>query len=445
MSSDAMTPPLTKIELLVDSGEFWSRLKDDVARARERVYTQALSFEGDAAGNAMAEALLRCAAPDRRVLIDSFTFHVINDRFRWTPRNLLDRELRSEVRATGRMVEALREGGVGVRFTNPVGPFFTRFPNRNHKKLVVVDDRIAYVGGINFSDHNFAWHDLMLRIEDPAVAAFLGDDFASSWRGRQLGGHRVFPGVQVSVLDGASNEAAFAPVIELLDQARESVFVECPYLTSPFCGRLAAARRRGVAVTVVTPERNNWGLVRDAMVWQAQRHDLDVRFYPDRMTHMKALLVDGRSLVLGSANFDVWSYRFQQEFLAIVTDATVISDFTARVLEPDLARSAHCEATLGNLASRLLEWKLGAIETLSAHWKTWRRSHADLRDDLPGVVLERPRPLRQRRGLPGVRVRSRTEGNPRGRRRSRDPRPDDRQMPPLPGGPRTDPLASSAH
>jgi cardiolipin synthase len=357
------------IELLVDAGEFWNRLARDLGAARRSVLVQALSFEGDAAGRGMAEALLSCKATDRRLMIDEFTHHVVSDRLVWAPATWLDRELRCEVRETRRMLERLEAGGVGVRFTNPVGPFLTQLPRRNHKKLVVLDDRVAYIGGINFSDHNFAWHDLMLRIEEPALASFLRDDFACSWHGRHQAARRVFPGMALHVLDGLSNEEAFAPVLRLVDTARHSLFVECPYLTSPFFGRLAAARRRGVTVTAVTPQRNNWRLAQDAMVRLATRHGVDVRLYPERMTHMKALLVDDRTLVLGSANFDVWSYRFQQEFMAIVTDASLIEDFRARVVEPDLRKSTPCAASPGAIAGRGIEMKLAALDAISAAWK----------------------------------------------------------------------------
>jgi phosphatidylserine/phosphatidylglycerophosphate/cardiolipin synthase-like enzyme len=57
------------------------------------------------------------------------------------------------------------------------------------------------------------------------------------------------------------------------------------------------------------------------------------------MTHMKALLVDRRWLVLGSANFDVWSYRSQQEYLVVLTEPGLVEEFRSRVAEPDLARS----------------------------------------------------------------------------------------------------------
>ena len=47
----------------------------------------------------------------------------------------------------------------------------------------MVDDRVAYVGGMNFSEHNAAWHDMMLRITDRAAVAFLREDFLSTWEG----------------------------------------------------------------------------------------------------------------------------------------------------------------------------------------------------------------------------------------------------------------------
>ncbi len=357
------------IELLVDSGDYFRRMKEDVASARDYVLAQALSFEGDAVGLSMGDLMLTSKAPDRRVIIDSFTRHVVNDRLVWTPRNLLDRGLRAEVRETRNMIDRLRRGGVGVRFSGPAGRFLERLPARNHKKLVAVDDRVAYVGGINFSDHNFLWHDLMLRVEDEGFVRFLREDFEGTWNGRQEAAQWALPGLVLHSLDGETNEEVFARVFELIDAAEESLFVECPYVNGPFLDRLAAARRRGVSVTVVTPLNNNFGLCRDAMIWHATNSGFDVRFYPDRMTHMKALLVDGRTLVVGSANFDVLSYRFQQEFMAIVTDRDLIADFTKRVVEEDLSRSAPCRRVQGSIAARITGMRLEALDRGSAWWR----------------------------------------------------------------------------
>lgn len=329
-----------RLELLLDAAEFWPRAADEVRRARERVLVQALTFEGDAAGLDVAAALAGSPALDRRVLVDTFTRYVVSDRLVHHPRNLVDAALRAEVRATRRMFRDLGRAGVAVRFSGPLGPLLSRAPARDHKKLVLVDDRVAYVGGINFSDHNFAWRDLMLRIEDAAVVRFLAEDFGRTWEQRPAGSSLRIPGLEIHALDGRSNEDRFEQALfARVDRARRSIHVECAYTTAPFLGRLAAAAARGVAVTLVAPEANNWGLVRDLLSWPRATGRIDVRFYRGRMTHMKACLVDGEALVLGSANFDIWSYHFQGEYLAVVSDPGVIADFQGRVMTEGLARS----------------------------------------------------------------------------------------------------------
>ena len=328
-----------RLRLLVDSAEFREAVAADLSAARRSAFIQAMTFEGDTAGRDMAGLLLASPAGDRRVLIDAFTRHVLSDRFRWWPRNLVSAEVWREAFATDRMVRGMRRQGAGVRFVNPAGAFFHRFPARNHKKLVVVDGRVAYVGGINFSDHNFAWHDLMLRIEDERTAGFLHADFLATWAGHDCAGSLRLPGLTLHTLDGRQNETVFEEVLDLVAVARQEIFLECPYVTDPFLRELERAARRGVKVRVVTAERHNFPLLREALVHAAARAPLEVRLYPGRMTHVKALLVDGRRLVLGSANFDVWSYHSQQEYLLVAAEPGIIEDFRRRVAEPDLACS----------------------------------------------------------------------------------------------------------
>ncbi len=351
-----------RLELLMDAAEFWPRAEADIRAARERVYVQALSFEGDDAGRRLALALVASPAPDRRVLVDDFTRHVVSDRFLYRPSAFLDPELRREVRSTGEMIGALRWCGVPLRFTSPVGPLLLRFPRRNHKKLVLVDESVAYLGGINFSDHNFAWRDLMLRVESTAAACFLARDFEKTWEGRTSAAACRLPGLELMALDGHGNEGSFGPLFALIDGARRSLYVECAYLTAPFLERFTAAARRGVRVTLVTPERNNWGLVGDLLSWPPATRGMDVRHYGGRMTHMKALLVDDSALVLGSANFDLWSYHFQAEYLAVVTDPAVVADFRSRVMAAGIAGSRPLAAPAGRLRGAFARLALQALE-----------------------------------------------------------------------------------
>ena len=91
------------VRLLVDASEFVDALASDMSEAVETAFVQAMTFEGDAAGMAVAELIRGCPARDRRVLVDGFTRHVLSDRLRWLPRNLLSPEVWREARATRRM------------------------------------------------------------------------------------------------------------------------------------------------------------------------------------------------------------------------------------------------------------------------------------------------------------------------------------------------------
>src|SRR6266403_4788322 len=98
-------------ELLVNFKEFWSRLSEDIAAARGSVFIQTFALEGDSVGLQLSEALLSSRAADKRILADSFTRIVMSDRFRYSPANFFDRNLRDEARSTAAMTRALRNEG----------------------------------------------------------------------------------------------------------------------------------------------------------------------------------------------------------------------------------------------------------------------------------------------------------------------------------------------
>src|SRR5712691_5534606 len=109
-----MREPLST-ELLVDFDQFWARLSADIRSAQESVFVQTFAFEGDAVGRQLSAALLSTRAPDRRILADSFTRVVLSDRFRYSPANLFDRELRREAQATAAMFQEIKSAGVELK------------------------------------------------------------------------------------------------------------------------------------------------------------------------------------------------------------------------------------------------------------------------------------------------------------------------------------------
>jgi cardiolipin synthase len=323
---------LSEYQLLTGSAAFWARAASDIEAARERVLVQAMTFEGDAAGQAVAAAVRGSRALERRILVDDYTRVVVSDQFVKTPRYLSSRALREEVRATRAMFRSLKAAGVGVRTTNPIAGRLPRYGVRNHKKLIVAD-RVAYVGGVNFSDHNFSWHDLMLRIEDPTAADFLAADFEATWESRSAFRKGEFGPLTLYALDGRTNREGFADLFAAIAAAKTRIEIVSPYFSFPFLERLGEAAARGVEVELIAPLGNNKPMVRHYLFQAAPKAGIRLRLSPG-MFHLKAMLIDDRLLVLGSSNFDFPSYYSMEEYLAFLTDPALIAAFRAEVLEP---------------------------------------------------------------------------------------------------------------
>jgi len=342
-----------KIDLLIDSYEFWKSLETDILSSKNSIFIQTFSFEGDSVGKRLSNVLLSSKSLDKRILIDSYTKFVLSDKFLYSPANLLDKELRQEVTETKRLITLLRENEVQVKFTNPVGPLFIHFAKRNHKKLVVIDDRIVYIGGINFSEHNFFWHDMMLRIKHPDIVTFLKEDFLATWNEEPLAISKHFGNIRIDLLNGYSNEVVFSEIFDLMESAKRRIFVETPYITSPFIEKLREIRRNGVSITIVVPEENNWMLMSTYNQWEALRSDFDLQLYKDRLTHLKAMLIDDEVLIVGSLNFNYMSCRSQEEIIARITDKKVISQFKNKVIQKDLKHSGKFEGRIHYLPGYL--------------------------------------------------------------------------------------------
>jgi len=356
-----------RFELLVGATEFWRRLRDDLASAERSAYLQTFTFEGDRVGVALGRALEASRAADRRFLVDRYSLLYHSDRVIPGPA-WFDRTLRREVMLTHRWVRRLRAGGVGVRFSNPLGPSPANVVRRNHKKIAVFDRRVAYVGGINFSEHNFAWHDMMFRVECDDLARILADDFLATWEGRSAAADRRCGDLRVISLNGRGNREGMAPLVQAITRARRSIDVASPYLSSPFTDHLVDARARGVRVRVITPEQNNKANLALHILEVAHRSGLEVFRCPG-MSHMKAMLVDDELLVVGSSNFDFMSYNILEELVVMTHDRHMIDTFVRRVWKPDLARAVAARprssgsTKLGHAAVRIGALLAGALNS----------------------------------------------------------------------------------
>ena len=350
-----------KAELLVDSNQFWSSLQKDIADSQDCVYIQTLSFEGDCVGEMLSAEMLSSKSKDRRIIVDFYIKYVINDRFLYTLKNIFDTELQAEKTQTMNMIKGLNREGVNVKFTNPFGPILNKFPARNHKKMILVDDHISYIGGINFSEHNFDWHDLMIRLEDTEINGFLKKDFLKTWDGEHVYSEKAFDKFHFYLFDGFNNESSFSVIFDLIDEAQESICIQSAYISFPFYEKLRMAIGRGVKVTLIAPEKNNRSIIGHYTLYEAERSGIDLRLYTPGMTHVKYMMIDNRVLIFGSTNFDYVSYKIEQELITVITDQEFINDFKMQVIDADLRQTKPFDGKLDKKKGRFYYLGLKAV------------------------------------------------------------------------------------
>ncbi len=208
---------------------------------------------------------------------------------------------------------------------------------RNHRKLLIVDDRVAFAGGMNIGDRQLVASgsrrratDLHFRFEGPVVHA-LRHVFEDDWR--NMGGAALAPPpaspapapaghpCRCRVVPDGPDERLdhLAMLIEgVVSAARERVWALTPYFLPhrTLMGALQSAALRGVDVAVVIPAHNNWPFVRWALghnLWELQRAGIRVYEQPPPFAHAKALVVDDDYVLVGSTNLDPRSLRLNFE------------------------------------------------------------------------------------------------------------------------------------
>jgi cardiolipin synthase len=233
----------------------------------------------------------------------------------------------------GDLVRRLRRAGVAVLVALPTGPvttIFVRADLRNHRKIAVIDDRVAYAGSQNLVDPRFfkqesgvgPWLDAMARVTGPAAAA-LGGVFNFDWAIETAGdfeppqapdrGERGGSTVQVVPSGpGLQPEAIHQLLLTAIYSARHELVLTTPYFVpdESVLTALLSAALRGVEVTLIVPARNDSLLVRHASA--AHYDDLmsagvRLALYRGGLLHTKSLAIDGEVSVVGSVNLDIRS------------------------------------------------------------------------------------------------------------------------------------------
>lgn len=312
--------------------------------ARECVLLQSYLFQTDATGRGFIDALDRARqrAVDVRVIVDG-----VGEYYAWPHASWV-----------------LRERGVRhTRFLPPrLLPPAIYVNLRNHRKVLVVDHRVGFTGGMNIGDRylierprGYRVSDLHFRLEGPVVAQ-LEHVFLEDWAfctgdasvpGARAGFHpeRAGDGICRSIVDGPNEELdrMTATILGAIDAARARILIATPYFLPPetMQSALSQAALRGVEVDVLLPSRTY-----PPMVGWAARHVLDgllahgVRLYeqPPPFDHTKLLLVDDYYVLMGSTNLDPRSLKLNFELCVEVYERR-LNEKLRQVMDRRVARA----------------------------------------------------------------------------------------------------------
>lgn len=237
----------------------------------------------------------------------------------------------------------------------------------NHSKMVIIDGKRAWLGGMNIGrEYRVDWHDMMAEVRGPLIG-WMQRTFDATWAHQGWGGDLAAivsdtrPGCRAAVPTTAIPPGAF-PVrplrnsaihrdlcrsqIEALRRARHRVWLENAYITDiQYIRELILARHRGVDVRVIMPEDNDIVLLKasnEALVDLLRRHGIRVYLLPG-MSHAKAAIYDGWA-TLGSANYDRLSLRVNTEFNIAYSHPPAVEELRRELFLKDMARSREVAA-----------------------------------------------------------------------------------------------------
>lgn len=329
-------------ELLIDGQATFASIFDGISRAKEVLLVQFYVIHDDELGREFATRLIERANAGVKVYLlydDVGCF--------WLP---------------GSYKQKLREAGINIngfnhqhRFLRMLGP--TRIQYRNHRKIVIVDGKEAWIGGLNVGDEYMGrskrfgrWRDTHVHLSGPAVlAAELS--FREDWQwstGEEL---KDLPTSTESVGEqsvlimptGPADELESCAIAfdDVIGQSQKRLWIVSPYFVPDVSMETAlfAAQLRGVDVRILIPEKPDHRLVWLASIayaYRMVRHGIDVYRYPEGFLHEKVILVDDKLAGVGTVNFDNRSFRINFEITMWFTHAKMIKD-VEKMLKRDFA------------------------------------------------------------------------------------------------------------
>lgn len=305
------------------SGEdYLNALLEDIGHARTSVDMEYYWFSNDSIGRMVSDVLIQKAKAGVRVrlildnLITPFAPTIFYNR--------------------------MRDAGADIRFVHELekmGPFSSVgaiFSMRDHRKIVVIDGRIAYTGGMNICRESYIWKDTQVRVEGP-VASSLLSTFQPGVSVPEASGP-----VRMQVMTSEKSASLEDYYVRVLDAAQERFYVQTPYFCPPerILQAMKAAAARGVDVRVLLPERCDWGFMNELSRDHFEdllKAGISVSLNGGVYDHSKIFICDDALTCVGTLNMDKRSFHINREVVVLFHDEAATRDFSRRFLELEAA------------------------------------------------------------------------------------------------------------
>ena len=333
--TQASLDPGNEVKVLENGDEFFPSLLHDIANARESIHIESYIWRRGAICDQVANALAIKASQgvEVRLLVDASGGHKLERR----------------------LIKLMKDSGVQVRMFHPIRiSNLGRLDNRDHRKIVVIDGRIGYIGGFGYAsewtghaqDHDH-WRDTGLRVMGPVVNRLQGA-FCENWieeTGEIPAGERYFPhlgraGPTQAHIAYTSPTGSVSSVQVLyylaISAAQHEIIIQNPYMLPSVDAiqALSAAVSRGVDVKVMVPavSATDSPIVQHAShhtFGQMLKAGVKIWEYNPTLLHQKVIIVDGAWACVGSTNFDDRSFQLNDEISMGVLDSTITAQLRA--------------------------------------------------------------------------------------------------------------------
>jgi cardiolipin synthase A/B len=317
-------------QLIDDTLKLYTLMLNDIAQAHDYIILETYKFANDHMGERFRDALTRKAREgvNIRILIDSWGKGPVSDDFF------------RELSANGGEVKFFEKIKINT-------DLFTRGHRRDHRKIMVIDDKVSYLGSANITGYNLNWRELILRSEGD-LAIPLKQVFMENFEAfnpyiitNKLNFTRTIYHGDFEIMRDVPSlplQRIRKKYVQMIRSAKKSLVLETPYFLPGYNLRksLMDAAKRGVDVQVIMPKNSDVRIIdilRNKYLGLLHKNKVKIFFYGPYNLHAKMMMIDDEIFSISSANFDYRSFRFQYEVALIGSEPAITSQLRDHVAE----------------------------------------------------------------------------------------------------------------